>query len=481
MAEIEQGIKYTIEAEDKASEKLKAAGKAGTEAFRPMEPIVSAMQGNFEGAAAGLLKMVASMKQFGLTVAQFTGLLFVLGGIVKAVKAWLDYFRDMKKAAADLRFDTAKTSLDGLKKSHEEYNRILAASGEKASAMKTIFEDEANAIREMTKAQLEFNKAQELAKAKTDRERDRIERAYAGRIANADRSADADIRANALAAADEEIARLEASLAEAEDYRSSMRKDARRYDRLSRKAYRENTGSAWRVWWKGSDEWHEDDENAQRMGALAATARANEQDAIREIEKIRTELDRARSRRLVIEAKGEAAGTANAAEDVNAHTSLVRKIEEEAAQDAAAEAKAAERVVETRKRGEDEVLAKRLENVKTAQEAEQAAASRLAAARAAVQQAWGWYRDKDSMKRQLDEEKANAAAERRFEKDFERLTFRRDWRTAKNLSVEQEAVRRVGIAREEEAAAKKAAAETAKNTARAAEELARIREAVTEE
>ncbi len=75
------------------------------------------------------------------------------------------------------------------------------------------------------------------------------------------------------------------------------------------------------------------------------------------------------------------------------------------------------------------------------------------------------------MKAQLEEEKADAEARRQYEKDFEKLSFRRDWRTAKNLSVDQEAVRRVALAKEEEAAAQKAVLETAENTRRSAEAL----------
>ena len=87
---------------------------------------------------------------------------------------------------------------------------------------------------------------------------------------------------------------------------------------------------------------------------------------------------------------------------------------------------------------------------------------------------------KEQLQKQLDEEKANADAERQFEKDFAKLSFRRDWRTAKNLSVDQEAVRRVGLAREEEAAAKKAVAETAANTKRAADAVEEIAKAIEE-
>lgn len=96
----------------------------------------------------------------------------------------------------------------------------------------------------------------------------------------------------------------------------------------------------------------------------------------------------------------------------------------------------------------------------------------ISAAESKLQQAWGWYRDKDSMAAQLQEEKADAEARKQFEKDFEKLKDRRrDWRTAENLSVDDEAVRRVALAREEKAAAEKHLAEIEANTAALADKL----------
>lgn len=101
------------------------------------------------------------------------------------------------------------------------------------------------------------------------------------------------------------------------------------------------------------------------------------------------------------------------------------------------------------------------EEEKTASKAQAAQSS----AESKLQRAWGWYRDKDSMRAQMEEEKAEAAAQKQFEKDFAKLkSKRRDWRTAENLSVDDEAVRRVGLAREEKQAADKWAQETAENT-----------------
>lgn len=106
---------------------------------------------------------------------------------------------------------------------------------------------------------------------------------------------------------------------------------------------------------------------------------------------------------------------------------------------------------------------------------------RLADAQARVRQAWGWYRDKGSLAAQIEEEKADAEAERQYEKDFDRLRRRRsDWRTATNLSLDDEAVRRVALAKEDEAAAQLAVKETAENTRRAAESLEAIQAAFEE-
>ncbi len=112
---------------------------------------------------------------------------------------------------------------------------------------------------------------------------------------------------------------------------------------------------------------------------------------------------------------------------------------------------------------------------------ERDAQSRLEDARRAVSRAWGWYRNKDSMAAQLREEKAEAEAQKQYVKDFENLKrWRSDWRTAKNLSVDEEAVRRVALAKEDEKAAQEYARQTAEATQRAADALEAIESALNE-
>ena len=130
-----------------------------------------------------------------------------------------------------------------------------------------------------------------------------------------------------------------------------------------------------------------------------------------------------------------------------------------------------------RERARQEELAARIKEhqklLAEQRQAESSANAGISAAESKLQQAWGWYRNKDSMAAQLAEEKADAQARKQFEKDFQRLKDRRgrDWRKVENLSVDEEAVRRVALAKEERDAAVQYARETAENTAQLAEKL----------
>lgn len=167
-----------------------------------------------------------------------------------------------------------------------------------------------------------------------------------------------------------------------------------------------------------------------------------------------------------------------------------RKKEEEIAKKAAEkraaeEAKLRQREEQERKRMEQKIHAERIKllekELDLRKQDETDANALLEAAQQKTAQAWGWYRDKESMRAQIEEEKADAMAQRQFEKDFEKLrSRRRDWRTADNLSLDDEAVRRVGVAREEEAAAREYAKQTAEATSKAAETLEAVR-AILEE
>jgi len=146
------------------------------------------------------------------------------------------------------------------------------------------------------------------------------------------------------------------------------------------------------------------------------------------------------------------------------------KLEKKAEED---RIKAAEKVAEAqRKANEAAIKDERDARIEAARDAAKAGSDeertgqdRLQKAKAAAEQAWGWYRDPASFKKQLEEEKAQKAAEKQFDKDADRLTRRGDWRSTTRLSDSEEAVRRVVLAREEQKAAERALLAIEKNTA----------------
>lgn len=117
-----------------------------------------------------------------------------------------------------------------------------------------------------------------------------------------------------------------------------------------------------------------------------------------------------------------------------------------------------------------------------ARQEEADARARLQDAAANEQKAWGWYRNRASWKAQLEEERADAEAQKQFDKDFASLKGRvRDWRTSDRLSDDDELIRRVALAREEKAAAEEYARATAEAAQACADALEAIQETMTQE
>ena len=218
------------------------------------------------------------------------------------------------------------------------------------------------------------------------------------------------------------------------------------------------------------------EEEAKREEKIRAEAvKRRKEDEARAEKKKQTEEERVNKQMAEAQAKQDAKKAKEAEE-------VARKLAEEQAKK---DAELREKEEAERMKLERKIHAERI-RLQTAEvqvyEKQQAdAEKRLADAQVKVQQAWGWYRDKDSLAAQIAEEKADAEARKQYERDFDRLRDRRrDWRTATNLSLDDEAVRRVALAKEEEAAAQLAVKETAENTRRAAEALEAIEAAFYE-
>jgi len=475
------GVEIELTASDKASEEIGKAGKSMGDAFNPLNAVTAALNGNFGAMGQQLVRLAQRMKILHMSMMQFTLYAALVMALVKAVKTLLEHFRAANAEANAFELGTAEANLAGMKENAAEFAKEMENARKKSEDAKKIFEDNAKAINAMTRAQNEFNKAQELALATTDEERDAIERRYKAVDRANQGETDRQIRENRRRELEQERDRLTRELAESEAAQGDYLAESKRTGNLGRRAGRKSYGF-W-SWLTGSV--GDNQEHAQGMGDLQ---RQNLELAEKEIER------QAELKRKLAMNQHEL--------EMNAMESETKEIEERTeeqkelnAENAAADREAAER----QKQAEQDALAAERErhrlkmadlaaerdaakaNLDELTKDERAAQSRLAAAKAEVARAWGWYRDKDSMAAQLEEEKAEAAAQEQYEKDFAKLRYRRDWRTAKNLSVDQEAVRRVALAREEEDRARAAALETAENTARAADAVEKIESIISEE
>lgn len=506
MADINQNVNYEITAQDKTGEATdsalanlirqeQAAKKANQEAQKQANEskglfaaITNALSGNFQALGEQVARAAAKLGGFKTGPMMMGAIGLAVTGVLSAVKGLADAFKgasDEERALKDMQLaDSINGVRDEAKGFADEMERARSA----AADQRKLFDDDIQCIREMTKAQNEFIKQQELAMAKTQEERDAIERRHARNNAQNDAYLDEETRQREIKDAQDEVERLEKELANAEAAKARANKIGKGLT-ATLNGMQNRSGSGWNVF---LDTLTDQFGITDRAGDEATTVKQMEEsakveaEAAKRVDDLRQRLEAARHRVEMANRREEIAVVQDAAKDQEDLNEDWRIHDEQAAK---AEEERVSQVEGQRIESERKVKEIRLEDIADLKAAEQSAASdaaaartRLAAAQAQVQRAWGWYRDKDSMAAQLEEEKANAEAERQYEKDFQRLKDRRpDWEKAKNLSVDQEAVKRVALARREEEEARRAVAETAANTARAAASLEAIERAFQEE
>ena len=499
---LKQGVEYEISAKDATGpgvESAKATVEEGAKAasksaetvakdfkagFSPMAAITAALTGNFQALGQQLLGLATRLKGVHVSMMQFGLYAGLVMALAKAAQAVVGYLRETSRQAEQIRLDNAAASLDAAKAASAVFAHHLDEARKNAEALTNALNGELDALQQLTKAQNEFAKAQELALANTEEERQSIETKYKSIGAHNEREVSAARREIERDALDGEIERLQEELESAKEDGAIARREfqnaARQQNRMNAKR------SGLRTWWIGTDEAEEELAQQKEWGRRGTAAASAMQDAAKRVQELERKLEDARHRRGLLDVKEETAQYSDAAEmqtELNEAWKEVDDAEKKEIEEIKEKAiEAANEVKEAKLRAQAEVKDTRMRDLREASEAEASAQQRLAAARAAVDRAWGWYRDKDSLKAQLEEEKSEAEAQRQFEKDFEKLKDKRpDWEKAKNLSLDQEAVKRVVLARREEADASRAVAETAENTRRAAASLAAIESVLEEE
>jgi len=476
---VDEAVKTAEEGAKKVAEASNKAGAAAVKGFSPLKAAMSALRGDFARCAAEVAKVIPAFQKLGSAGPAAMGAVSAaVVSVIKFASALKDLIStafNLGRAPQELR--EAWAAMHSLNNEAEIFAVKMNEAREASERQTKNLLNQADAIAAMTRAQNEYNRQLEIAAAKTPEERAAAGRKYDTIDAEATEEAAAEKRSIQRGQLAEEERRLREEMREAKRLQKTGR------DMLGRENW---TAYGADLYWEQTEKLEELQKKLEE-NRQAAEMLDNEEEAasVQHEARLLREANAERERIEGEEAKAAEKARREEMEAAREEAEYQRELDRELAEAAREEARA---IAEEQKRAEAEAHAQKLRNIAEQKSAvaaavneQRSAQSRLAAAQAQVQRAWGWYRDKDSMAAQLEEEKAEAAAQSQFEKDFERLQFRRDWRTAKNLSVDQEAVRRVALAREEENAAQKAVLDAAEAAREAADSLATIERVMTEE
>ena len=511
------------DASEKAATRAVLSAKQIEEAWR------KAMTKPTEEASKGFGRLTeaarGAMKGIGGTLGQL-GEMFLQGGIWGAMAAaatkaftliWEHFAKGSERAAkrAERAFNESLSSIkDGAAAIDKAFDSAMSGIDKAISR----FDAMSNSVKELTKAEIELAKQHAIANgmdaasanaaaadlsAQVDFEAE--ERRLQNLIAMEQKRVDAAKDAEAKTAEEVKKATEQKEAAEAEYQKKReeyIKKNAREYITTGTTVY----GSVQTV--KLSEQEIEEerrkaafdfDESGEGAKLREKVRKAKDAiDGIKTDEKALAAADEARAKIEQAQTSLDVLATKREARELAVQNEIADKIEADHKAQAEKDKAAAEKRAEEEKKSAEKAAADRArldaqeaarrererqaelaarirdhQKLLAAERAEESKTrSAVSAAESKLQRAWGWYRDKDSMAAQLAEEKEDAQARKQYEKDFERLkSRRRDWRTAENLSVDDEAVRRVALAREEKEAAERHLAEIEKNTADLAAKL----------
>lgn len=371
-------------------------------------------------------------------------------------------FRDkLKDIAAKSReqFDLMNNvRLDGLKRELEDVARlvdVVAAGIEKSANRTQRFYD---AVADLTRSKLETELQPGPAR---DAQMAGINRSAALTAIDAETGAAAKRRAELNAARvviDEELRDLEHRMAQAQG----------RYDKLrgeiDKSQFAPNDPARGRRIREARNEL--DSANSTIRPEITSLERQREA-ILQQIEDLQSTIDLKPIRIAIAENKYKAA-LSEAAEQEQKDAKELAKQQAQDAKELAREQQQAQReALAEWKRTRNEQIDQEADRIRrqldVGRETENGMRDRLLRAQSASAQAWGWYRNRDSFRAQLAEEKANAEAEKQFARDSQKLQRIRGWESAK-LGEDMEVVRRVVMARREEAAAAAALVKIEANT-----------------
>lgn len=391
-------------------EVAKVAGATASKSFVSLEMILGLCRGSTEQVAkamGGLIGKISLIGKFGLgPISAFIAALVSVFTLLMAIKDLVVVAFNLNQVSDEVK--EVHSKFLNLNKAAENFKTKMDESREIAERQVKAFEDEANALAKVTKAQNELNRQMELAVAKTDEERQNINAKWDSANAGVEEEAAQSIRDNRARSLRDEETRIRQEI-----------KNARRLQ----KEYRSLFGTELVV--EASDKALDqqdiiDDaqkrlaENRRQQGLLDKENEAAE--AMIEARKLKEE----NAAKLVAAKKAEAekkAAEEAAEKQAKLDADNAKKIEAERVKAAEAEKKA-------REKAEAELHAQRIANIKSEIDAKETAANGLQSvaqqAQTEFDRAFAMYRDPEQAAAQIAEERDYAADYKQLQKDASR-------------------------------------------------------------
>ena len=391
-------------------EVAKDAGATASKSFVSLEMILGLCRGSTEQVAkaiGGLVDKIPLIGKFGLgPISAFVAALASVFKFLMAIKDLVVTVFNLNQVSDEVK--EVHSKFLNLNKAAENFKTKMDESREIAERQVKAFEDEANALAKVTKAQNELNRQMELAVAKTDEERQNINAKWDSANAGVEEEAAQSIRDNRARSLRDEETRIRQEI-----------KNARRLQ----KEYRSLFGTELVV--EASDKALDqqdiiDDaqkrlaENRRQQGLLDKENEAAE--AMIEARKLKEE----NAAKLVAAKKAEAekkAAEEAAEKQAKLDADNAKKVEAERVKAAEAEKKA-------REKAEAELHAQRIANIKSEIAAKETAANGLQSvaqqAQTEFDRAFAMYRNPEQAAAQIAEERDYAADYKQLQKDASR-------------------------------------------------------------
>ena len=391
-------------------EVAKDAGATASKSFVSLEMILGLCRGSTEQVAkaiGGLVDKIPLIGKFGLgPISAFVAALASVFKFLMAIKDLVVTVFNLNQVSDEVK--EVHSKFLNLNKAAENFKTKMDESREIAERQVKAFEDEANALAKVTKAQNELNRQMELAVAKTDEERQNINAKWDSANAGVEEEAAQSIRDNRARSLRDEETRIRQEI-----------KNARRLQ----KEYRSLFGTELVV--EASDKALDqqdiiDDaqkrlaENRRQQGLLDKENEAAE--AMIEARKLKEE----NAAKIVAAKKAESekkAAEEAAEKQAKLDADNAKKVEAERIKAAEAEKKA-------REKAEAELHAQRIANIKSEIAAKETAANGLQSvaqqAQTEFDRAFAMYRNPEQAAAQIAEERDYAADYKQLQKDASR-------------------------------------------------------------